>query len=166
MAVDNTSASGLAGRYAAALLELAEGKKELDKVASELADLKQTVAGSEDLTRLIRSPVYSRDEQSRAMAAILDKAGVGDLTRRFVLVVAQNRRLFALPQMIDAYLAELAHRRGALLRRLGHLPVVLLGMHEDAVQAALGVVECGCCRSHIPADQLSLQLLGWLQVCQ
>ena len=112
MAVDNMSASGLAGRYAAALLELAEGKKELDKVASELTDLKQTVAGSEDLTRLIRSPVYSRDEQSRAMAAILDKAGVGDLTRRFVLVVAQNRRLFALPQMIDAYLSELARRRG------------------------------------------------------
>ena len=103
---------GLAGRYASALFELAENAKQLDAVAGELRDLKQVIADSEDLRRLIRSPIYDRDQQSAAMAAILDKAGVGDLTRRFVLVVAQNRRLFALPEMIDGYLAELAHRRG------------------------------------------------------
>ncbi len=103
---------GLAGRYASALFELAENAKQLDAVAGELRGLRQVIADSEDLRRLIRSPIYDRDQQGAAMAAILDKAGVGDLTRRFVLVVAQNRRLFALPQMIDAYLAELAHRRG------------------------------------------------------
>ncbi len=103
---------GLAGRYAAALFDLAENAKQLDAVAGELRDLKQVIADSEDLRRLIRSPIYDRDQQGAAMAAILDKAGVGDLTRRFVLVVAQNRRLFALPQMIDGYLTELAQRRG------------------------------------------------------
>jgi len=104
--------SGLAGRYAAALLELAEDKKQLDEIATELGELKQLVAGSEDLMRLIQSPIYSRSDQTQAMAAILDKAGAGDLTRRFVLTVAQNRRLFALTQIIDGYLAELARRRG------------------------------------------------------
>jgi F-type H+-transporting ATPase subunit delta len=103
---------GLAGRYASALFDLAENAKQLDAVAGELRGLRQVIADSEDLRRLIRSPIYDREQQGAAMAAILDKAGVGDLTRRFVLVVAQNRRLFALPQMIDAYLAELAHRRG------------------------------------------------------
>lgn len=104
--------SGLAGRYAAALLELADDKKQLDKVADELGELKQMIAGSDDLRRLTTSPIYSRDDQAKAMAAILDKAGASDLTRRFVLTVAQNRRLFALTQMIDGYLAELARRRG------------------------------------------------------
>ena len=104
--------SGLAGRYAAALLELAEDKKQLDKVADELGELKQIIAESEDLMRLTQSPIYSRDDQAKAMAAILDKAGASDLTRRFVLTVAQNRRLFALTQMIDGYLAELSRRRG------------------------------------------------------
>lgn len=112
MASEKSSVSGLSGRYALALLDLAEDKKQLDKVAEELGELKQLVEGSEDLTRLIRSPIYSRDEQSQAMAAILDKAGASDLTRRFVLVVAQNRRLFVLAEMIDTYLAELARRRG------------------------------------------------------
>jgi F-type H+-transporting ATPase subunit delta len=112
VAGENTSVSGLAGRYALALFELAESAKQLDAVATELSDLKQVIAGSEDLGRLIRSPLYGRDQQGKAMAAILDKAEVSDLTRRFVLTVTQNRRLFALPQMIDAYLAELARRRG------------------------------------------------------
>ena len=112
MAAESTGASGLAGRYAAALFDLADSSKALDEVASELGDLRAAIAESEDLTRMIRSPVFGRDQQSKAMAAILDKAGAGDLTRRFVMVVAQNRRLFALPRMIDAYLAELARRRG------------------------------------------------------
>ena len=112
MAGESTSLGGLAGRYASALFELAENAKQLDAVAGELRGLRQAIVDSEDLRRLIRSPIYDREQQGAAMAAILDKAGVGDLTRRFVLVVAQNRRLFALPQMIDAYLAELAHRRG------------------------------------------------------
>jgi F-type H+-transporting ATPase subunit delta len=112
LAGENTSVGGLAGRYASALFELAENAKQLDAVAGELRDLMQVIADSEDLRRLIRSPIYDRAQQGAAMAAILDKAGVGDLTRRFVLVVTGNRRLFALPQMIGAYLAELAHRRG------------------------------------------------------
>ena len=102
----------MAGRYASALFELADEQKALDQVAGELSALKRVIAESEDMRRFIRSPLYGREDQTRVMAAILDKASAGDLTRRFVMVVAHNRRLFALPRMIDAFLAELAHRRG------------------------------------------------------
>ena len=112
MAGEHSTRSGLAGRYASALLELAEDKQELDGVATDLVGLRGLIEESEDLRRLIRSPLYGREQQSKAMEAILAKASVNDLTRRFVLTVAHNRRLFALPQMIDAYLAELARRRG------------------------------------------------------
>ncbi len=112
MASEGAAGSGLAGRYASALFELADEQKALDQVAEELSALKGVIAESEDLRRFIRSPLYGRDEQSKAMASILDKASAGELTKRFVLVVVHNRRLFALPGMIDAFLAELAHRRG------------------------------------------------------
>ncbi len=112
MASGVAAGSGLAGRYASALLELADEQKALDQVAGELSALKGAIAESDDLRRFIRSPLYGRDEQSKVMAAILDKASASELTRRFVMVVAHNRRLFALPRMIDAFLAELAHRRG------------------------------------------------------
>lgn len=104
--------TGLSGRYALALLELADEQKELDGVAEDLRGLKGLIADSEDLQRVLQSPLYSRDQQAKAISEILGKAGVSELTRRFVLVVTENRRLFALSGMIDAYLAELSRRRG------------------------------------------------------
>ncbi len=104
--------SGLAARYALALFELADEHKKLDRVADDLRTLDAAIAESGDLRRLMRSPVISRADQGRAFAAVLESAGADDLTRRFVGVVAANRRLFALRDMIAAYLAELAARRG------------------------------------------------------
>lgn len=132
MAGEDTSVSGLAGRYAVALLELADEQKALDAMADDLRGLGAAIDESGDLQTLIRSPLIGRDQQSRAMAAILDKAGVGELTRRFVLVVAGNGRLFALPQMIRVYLAELARRRGEVTAE-----VTAASALSDAQQSAL-----------------------------
>jgi F-type H+-transporting ATPase subunit delta len=114
LAGDNTSLSDLAGRYAAALLDLADEKKALDQVSGDLQSLRSMIAESEDLRRLLNSPVITREEQRKAMTAVMDRAGIGPLTRNFVLVVARNHRLFALSGMIEAYLAELARRRGEI----------------------------------------------------
>ncbi|MEJ1995544.1 MAG: F0F1 ATP synthase subunit delta [Limibacillus sp.] len=114
MAADSMIESGLAGRYALALLELAEEKKSLDAVAEDLRGLKGLLEESEDLQRLIRSPRFGRDDQAKAMQAVLDKAGANELTKRFVSVVTANRRLFALSDIISAYLNELARRRGEI----------------------------------------------------
>lgn len=112
MTSETTGSAGLADRYAAALFELAEDGKALDTVAEELDSLDGLIGESADLERLIRSPVISREDQRRAMDAILEQAGFSDLTRRFVGLVARNRRLFALPSMISAYRHMLAGRRG------------------------------------------------------
>lgn len=114
MASEGTGVSGLAARYAAALFELADEHRALDQVAGDLSGLKQLLTESADLRRMVRSPLLSRAEQGQAMAAILDRAGVSDLTKRFVGLVAQNRRLFALEGMIEGYLAELARQRGEM----------------------------------------------------
>lgn len=114
MASTETGMSGLASRYAKALFELADEAKALDAVADDLRSLKGLIAGSDDLRRLLRSPVLSRDEQGRAIGAVLEKTGASALTRQFAGVVAANRRLFTLPGMINAYLAELANRRGEM----------------------------------------------------
>ena len=103
---------GLAARYALALYELADEGKALDDVASDLSALRQLIGESPDFTRLIRSPVLTRDEQSRGVLAVATTFGANPLTTKFLGVLASNRRLFALPRMIDAFLAELASRHG------------------------------------------------------
>ena len=60
----------------------------------------------------MRSPVLSRAEQGKAVAAVAEQAGLSQLTRDFLAIVARNRRLFAVPAMIEAYLDKLAERRG------------------------------------------------------
>ena len=118
MAAEATGVSGLASRYSTALYELAEDARALDTVASDLRALRSLLAESADLGRLIRSPLLSRGDQARALGAVLEAAGLSDLTRRFAALIARNRRLFALPAMIDAFLAELARRRGEVTARV------------------------------------------------
>ena len=112
MASEATGGSGIAERYAKALFELADDRKALDPVANDLRALRGLIDESADFRRLIRSPVLSRLEQSKAMAALAERAGFSALTRNFLGVVARNRRLFVLPGVITAYLKELAARRG------------------------------------------------------
>jgi F-type H+-transporting ATPase subunit delta len=112
LAAESTGISGLAERYAAALFELADERHGLDAAAGDLRELRAMLQGSGDLMRLVRSPVLSRAEQGRAMAAVAENAKLSKLTGDFLAVVARNRRLFAVPAMIEAYLGKLAARRG------------------------------------------------------
>jgi len=102
----------IARPYAAALFDLADDRHELDAVAGDLRELRTMLQQSGDLTRLLRSPVLSREAQGQAIAALTEAAGLTRLTRDFLGVVARNRRLFAVPDMIEAYLRQLAVRRG------------------------------------------------------
>ncbi len=128
--------AGLAERYAAALYELADEGKALDRVAADLRSLAKALDESADLTRLIRSPVLGRQEQGRAIKAVLDKMGADPLTAKFLGLVAQNRRLFALPAMIKAYLTELARRRGEIAAEVTSAQA-LSAAQAEAVTAAL-----------------------------
>jgi F-type H+-transporting ATPase subunit delta len=136
LAADASGLSGIAERYATALYELADEAKTLDEVAADLADLKAMIQGSEGLRRAIRSPLLDRDEVAEALTAILEKAGASDLTRKFVGVVASHRRAFALPAMIDAYLEELARRRGEITARVTSA-AKLTKKQTDDLEAAL-----------------------------
>ncbi len=114
MASEGKGVSGLADRYAAALFDLADEAKALDQVAGDLRRLRDMLGESADLRRLVRSPVLSRAEQGKAIGALASQAGFNGLTQKFLGLAAQNRRLFAVPDMIAAFLQRLAARRGEI----------------------------------------------------
>jgi F-type H+-transporting ATPase subunit delta len=114
LASETTGVSGLAERYAAALFDIADERRMLDEVASDLRQLRTMLAASADLSRLVRSPIMTRGEQGRAIAALAKHAGFSPLVHDFLAIVAKNRRLFAVPAMIEAYLGKLAERRGEI----------------------------------------------------
>ena len=114
MAAEHSHEMGLAGRYALAIFDLAQEEKAVDAVAADFAMLKQLMAESPELTRLIRAPVFSREEQAAGMNGVLHRMEASPLTRRFILLLASKRRLFALADIVRAYESLLAKLRGEM----------------------------------------------------
>jgi F-type H+-transporting ATPase subunit delta len=104
--------SGIAGRYALAVFELALEQKSIETVGRDFAALNEMLAESADLARLVRAPVFGRDEQAKGMRALLDGMGAAPLTTRFVLLLCAKRRLFLLPDAIQDFAALVALQRG------------------------------------------------------
>jgi F-type H+-transporting ATPase subunit delta len=114
VASESPNLTGLAGRYATALYELADEAKALDQVAADLKGLKAAITDSADLRRLLGSPLVPRADQGKAVLAVVEKLQVADITRRFVGTVARNRRLAQLVEIVDAFTGLLAARRGEI----------------------------------------------------
>ena len=115
MSAEGSVVTGIAGRYATALFELARDKGVLDEVARDVADLADMIDQSDDLNRLLRSPVIASEDQGKGMAVVLDRAGATELISNFVAVVAHNRRLFALRDMARDFRTLLSAHRGELV---------------------------------------------------
>ena len=103
MAAENPSVSGVSGRYATALFELARDERSIDAVKTDLDRFGAMLTANPDLMRLVRSPVFSAGEQLKALTAVLDHAGISGITAKFLKVLTANRRLFAVADVIDAF---------------------------------------------------------------
>ena len=160
MASEVDTSSGVAGRYATALFELAKDWHSLDAVASDLTRFNEALEAIDDLKRLMKSPVFSAEEQSRALGAVLDELKIEGLTKNFFLLVAKNRRLFATPDIIRAFRAMLARERSetsAIVTTAAKLTESQLSALKQALTAALG-------KKVMLDEQVDPALLGGLVV--
>ena len=112
VAGEDSTVSGVAGRYARALFELALDNKSVDAVKSDIEKFDAMLQESTDLRRLVRSPVFGAEERSRALAAVLAGAGIGGLAANFLMFLAANRRLFSVDQIIRDFRKLVAKWKG------------------------------------------------------
>jgi F-type H+-transporting ATPase subunit delta len=141
VATDDPMMASVAGRYAGALFELASEAKAQGEVEGHLKTIQGLLDQSADLMRLVRSPVFGAEDQGKALAAVLAKAGIGGLTASFLGVIARNRRLFALPDMIRAYKALAARARGEVAAEVTSaipLNAAQLSALKDALKGTVG----------------------------
>lgn len=112
MTASTSLTAGAAGRYAKALFELAQDAGSLDQTEADLDALGTAIEESADLASVIRDAIYSRDEQSRAVAAVAERMGLSALVKNVILLMASKRRLFAVPQLVRVFKAMMADHRG------------------------------------------------------
>lgn len=136
MAAEDPSVSGVSGRYATALFELARDEKSIDAVRADLDRFDALLADSADLKRLVRSPVFSAETQLKALSAVLDKAGISGTSAKFLKVLTANRRLFTVTEVIRAFRALVAKFRGEATAEVT-VAEQLNDKNLDALKAAL-----------------------------
>jgi F-type H+-transporting ATPase subunit delta len=131
--------STMAGRYATALFDLAAEANAIDAVKADLERFDALAAESADLRRLVRSPVFSAEEQGQALGAVLDRAGIGGLAAKFLKLVTANRRLFAVRDMIRGFRELVAQHKGEATAEVT-VAEKLKDEHVEALRAALKAV--------------------------
>lgn len=136
MASGQTVTSSLSGRYATALFELALERKAIDLIADDLGQLEAMIGKSEELRHLIQSPLFSREAQKKALAALSEKAGLSEIVRNTLGVIAENRRLFALEDVIKVYRTLVSEHRGEIEARVTSA-AILSAEQRDALEAVL-----------------------------
>ena len=139
MAAEDPSVSGVSGRYATALFELARDEKSIDAVRADLDRFNAMLDESADLRRLVRSPVFSSEAQSKALAAVLDQAGISGISANFLKVLTANRRLFAVADVIRAFNALVAKYKGEATADVT-VAETLSDKNLDALKVALKAV--------------------------
>lgn len=112
MANSASISADIAGRYAQALFDLEKESGGIDALASQIDDLSNALQESADLRDMIGSPIYSRSGQKDAIGAVAAKAGLSDALANTLRIMAQNRRLFTLPQFITRVRKLIADERG------------------------------------------------------
>lgn len=118
VATEEPLISGIAGRYATAIFELAVEEKAVEALEKDFAALKAMIEQSPELARLVKAPVFGHDEQQKGMNAILHRMEAAPLTRRFVLLLASKRRLFALTDVIRDFESLVAKMRGEITAKV------------------------------------------------
>jgi F-type H+-transporting ATPase subunit delta len=106
--------TGIAQRYASAVYELAKEAKKVKAIEGDLDALQGALDGSEDFSNLINSPIYTRDEQSAAIAAISKKMKLSPTMANTLALMAQKRRLFVLPQLVKSLRDTIADDKGEI----------------------------------------------------
>lgn len=136
MAAEDPSVSGVSGRYATALFELARDEKSVDAVKADLDRFEALLTESPELKRLVRSPVFSAETQLKALTAVLEKSGISGVAANFLKVLTANRRLFAVSDVIRAFGALVAKFKGEATADVT-VAERLTDKHLDALKTAL-----------------------------
>jgi F-type H+-transporting ATPase subunit delta len=136
VAGEDSTVSGVAGRYARALFELALDAKSVDAVKADIEKFAAMMAESADLNRLVRSPVFGAEERSRALAAVLAQDEIGGLALNFLMFVTANRRLFSIGEMIRDFRKLVARWKGEVTAEVTAAEK-LSDAHLEAIKSAL-----------------------------
>lgn len=160
MAGNEPMMAGVAERYAAALLDTATEETQLAAVEADINAIGQMLDENEDLRRLVRSPVFSADDQASAVEKVLQQAGASTLTMNFFKLLARNRRLFATEGIVRSFKALAADARGEMQAEV----VSAIALSDDQLDELRSTLKASVGKDVTLETKVDPSLLGGLVV--
>lgn len=136
MAQSASISASIAGRYAQAVFDIASEGGDIDRLSGEVDALSQALTDSADLRDLVNSPVYSRAQQEAAITAVADKMGLSATLKNTLALMAQKRRLFTLPALVEALRGLIAEAKGEVTAEVVSA-VALSDAQQERLKATL-----------------------------
>lgn len=160
VANDETMTASVAGRYASALFDLAQEQNSIAAVEADLVKFDTMLSASDDLKAFVRSPILSADDQVRALGAVLAAAGITGVTTNFLQLVARNRRLFVVGDMVKTFRTLAARSRGEVAAEVTSA-IPLSDAQSEALRAELKAMAG---KNVVVAAKVDPSILGGLVV--
>ncbi len=160
MATEQQMTNSVPGRYASALFDLAQEQSQLPQTEADIDKLQAMLDDSEDLRRMLKSPVFSAEDQTKAMEAISKQAGLSPLTTNFIKLVIKNRRLFALPEIIKSFRVFTVNARGEVQAEV----TSATPLSDDQINALQQTLMSSIGKNVQVSTQVNPSLLGGLVV--
>jgi F-type H+-transporting ATPase subunit delta len=96
------SHEAVARRYARAVFELGKESGKLVELSRQMTSLGEVFSGSEELRSVLTNPLVADEAREAILTDIGHRLGVGETGIHTLRVLAQNRRLAALPEIARA----------------------------------------------------------------
>ncbi len=120
-------------RYARALLEAAESQGALDRVSRDVAGVIDLIDASEDLKRLLESPmVHPRSKRDALTALFSDK--IAPLTLNFLLLLVDRRRERVTEGILRQFVVYMEEREGVVTAEVRASQPLSQGQQEAMIQ--------------------------------
>jgi len=160
VASEHQITNSVPGRYASALFDLAQEQSQLQQVEADIEKLQAMLDESDDFRRLIQSPVFSSEVQTRAVVALSERAQISELVLNFIKLVIKNRRLFTLPEIVKTFRTLAANARGEV-----HADVIsATPLNDDQIQALTETLTSAVGKTVQISTHINPSLLGGLVV--
>ncbi len=130
MASTSSALHTVSTRYATALLATAESANAVADVERDLHTLQDVMKAQPVIAQAMKNPIISRADQEKLIMSLATELRAHELTKKFLGVIAHNRRLPALPSIIKATFHLLSQKRGEMTAHVAAAQILTEAQQE------------------------------------
>ena len=114
MSTNKSFSTETSERYSRALFEVSKESNELDKVESDIKNLRSLLDSSLDIANFLKDPSQSISQQNKAINLISEKLEFSKNLKNFLFLLIEKRRIFFVKKISESFIKLCSKKRGEI----------------------------------------------------